>query len=167
MKATKLILRSLEESQENMTKALDGLTQGEVSWCPAEGSNSIAFILWHTILVEDIFINRIIQGGREIYETEGWQEKLGTPTKVYQYTEEELQAWPIPKLEVLMEYANVVQERSLKFLKSITTKKLDEVPLPDRSTNSIGIMLSHLCNEVAMHVGQIAFLRGIQRGLDK
>ena len=167
MEAKELILRSLEESQGYMTKALDGLTQEEVAWCPAEETNSIAFILWHTILVEDSFINRVIQGGKVIYETEGWQEKLGTPTKVYQYTREELQAWPVPKLEVLKEYANSVQERTLTFLKSITTEKLDEVPLPDRSPKSIGAMLSHLCNEIAMHVGQIAYLRGIQRGLDK
>lgn len=167
MNARELILRSLEESQEYMNKTLDGLTQEEVAWCPAGESNSIAFILWHTILVEDIFINRVIQGGKEIYETEGWQEKLGTPTKVYQYTREELQTWPVPKLEVLKEYANSVHERTLTFLRSITAKKLDEVPLPDRSPNSIGMMLSHLCNEIAMHVGQIAYLRGIQRGLDK
>jgi len=167
MKAKELILRSLEENHEYMAKALDGLTQEEVAWCPAEESNSIAFILWHTMLVEDIFINRVIQGGKEIHETEGWQEKLGTPAKAHQFTREELQAWPVPKLEVLKEYANSVQERTLTFLKSITAEKLDEVPLPDTSPNSTGVMLGHLCNEIARHVGQIAYLRGIQRGLDK
>ena len=59
MNARELILRSLEESQEYMTKTLDGLTQEEVAWCPAVEANSIAFILWHTILVEDIFINLV------------------------------------------------------------------------------------------------------------
>jgi len=167
MEAKELILSSLEESQEYTTKALDELTQEEVAWCPTEESNSIAFILWHMTRAEDIFINHIIQGEKELYEAEGWQEKLGTPAKAYQYTEEELRAWPVPKLEVLKEYANSVRERTFTFLKSVTPEMLSEVPLPDRSPLSTGAMLSHLCNEIAMHAGQVAYLRGIQRGLDK
>jgi uncharacterized damage-inducible protein DinB len=148
-------------------KALDELAQDEVAWRPTNSSNSIAFILWHMTRAEDIFINRVMQGKRELYEAEGWDEKLGTPTKTYQYTEEELQAWPVPKVELLKEYTNSVRERTLTFLKPITSKKLSEVPMPERSPLSIGAMLSHLCNEIAMHAGQIAYLRGMQRGLDK
>ena len=148
-------------------KALDELTRDEVAWRPTNSSNSIAFILWHMTRAEDIFINRVMQGKGELYEAEGWYEKLGTPTKIYQYTEEELQAWPVPKVELLKEYTNSIRERTLTFLKPITSKKLSEVPMPERSPLSIGAMLSHLCNEIAIHAGQIAYLRGMQRGLDK
>ena len=55
-----------------------------------------------------------------------------------QYTVEELQAWPVPKLEVLRQYAD-----------------------------SVGTILGRMSTEIALHVGQIAYLRGIQRGLDK
>ena len=167
MEAKELILRSLEQSEGYLTKALDGLTQEEAAWSPGVECNSIAFILWHMTRVEDFFVNRVIQREAELYEAEGWQEKLGTPVKAYQYTVEELQAWPVPELEVLRGYVNSVREKTVAFLKSIPPEKLSEVPRPDRSPDSIGATLGHISTEIALHVGQIAYLRGVQRGLDK
>ena len=167
MDAKELLLRSLEESQGYLTKALDGLTQEEATWSPSLECNSIAFILWHTIRVEDFFVNRVIQRGKELYEAEKWQDKLGTPAKAYQLTLEELQAWQAPKLEILREYADLVRQNTLAFLKSIPAERLSEVPRPDRSPDSIGTTLGHMSTEIALHVGQITYLRGMQRGLDK
>jgi len=167
MDAKDLLLRSLEQSHGYLTKALDGLTQEEATWSPSPECNSIAFILWHTTRVEDFFVNRVIQRGKELYETEKWQEKLGTPLKAYQYSVEELQAWPAPKLEILKEYVKSVRQKTLAFLNSIPPERLSEVPRPDRSPDSIGATLEHMTTEIALHVGQIAYLRGIQRGLDK
>ncbi len=167
MDVKELLLRSLEESQGYLTKALDGLTQDEATWSPSLECNSIAFILWHTVRVEDFFVNRVIQHGKELYEAEGWQVKLGTPIKAYQLTVEELQAWRAPKLEVLREYGNSVRQKTVAFLKSISPDRLSEVPRPDRSSDSIGAILGHMSTEIALHVGQITYLRGMQRGLDK
>ena len=167
MDAKELILRSLEQSQGYLTGALDGLTQEEFAWSPGPECNNIAFILWHIARVEDFYVNRVIQREKELHETEGWQEKLGTPVKAYGLTVEELQAWPVPKLEDLRGYANAVRENTLAFLKSIPPEKLDEVPRPDRSPDPIGATLGHMSTEIALHVGQICYLRGVQRGLDK
>ena len=167
MEDKELLLRSLEQSQGYLTKALDGLTQEEATYSPTPECNSIAFILWHMTRVEDFFVNRVIQREKELYETKGWQEKLGTPVKAYQYSAEELQAWPAPKLEVLREYADSVREKTLAFINSIPPERLTEVPRPDRSPDSIGVTLGHMSTEIAMHVGQIAYLRGVQHGLDK
>ncbi len=167
MEIKEVILKSLEQSQGYLTKALDGLTQEEVAWSPNAECNNIAFILWHTARVEDFFVNRVIQHGKELYEAAGWQEKLDTPIKAYQYTVEELQTWPVPKLEVLREYANAVREKTLALIKSISPEKLSEVPRPERSPDSIGAILGRISTEIALHTGQIAYLRGAQRGLDK
>ncbi len=167
MEAKELILRSLEQSQRYLTNALDGLTQEEVAWSPGAECNSIAFILWHMTRVEDSFVNRLIQREKELYEAESWQEKLGTPVKAYQYTVEELQAWSVPQLEILREYANSVREKTLALLQSIPPEKLSELARPDRPPDTIGAILARLSTEIALHVGQIAYLRGVQRGLDK
>ena len=167
MEAKELLLRSLEQSQGYLTKALDGLAQEEAAWSPTPECNSITFILWHMTRVEDFFVNRVIKREKELYETERWQEKLGTPVKAYQYTVEELQAWPAPKLEVLREYADSVREKTTDFVNSTTPEILSEVPRPERSPDSVGVTLGHISTEIALHVGQIAYLRGIQRGLDK
>jgi len=170
METTELILRSLEQSQEYLTKALDGLTQEEATWSPRAECNSIVFIFWHIARVEDFFVNRLFQREEELYEAEGWREKLGTPAKDngYQYTAEQLQTWPAPKLEVLQEYANSVRQKTIDFLKHVTPEKLSEVVTrPNRPPDSIGAILGRISTEIALHVGQIAYLRGVHRGLDK
>jgi uncharacterized damage-inducible protein DinB len=167
MDVKELLLKSLEQSQGYLAKALDGLTREEATWSPSSECNNVSFILWHIARVEDFFVNRVIQRGKELYEAQQWQDKLGTPTKAYQLTLEELQVWPAPKLEILREYANSVRQSTLAFLKAIPTERLSEVPRPDRSPDSIGTTLGHMSTEIALHVGQITYLRGMQRGLDK
>lgn len=176
MEAKDLILKSLKQSQEYLTGALDGLTQEEAAWSPGEECNSIAFILWHIARVEDIFVQRHCQRKEELYEVEGWWEKLGTPATEtgngfkesgYGYTVAQLQAWPVPKIETLRSYADSVCSQTLAFLESLPSQELDEVPWPERPLDSIGSALCHMSTEIALHVGQIAYLRGIQRGLDK
>ena len=169
LEATEMLLSSLEQSQRYLTQALEALTQEESAWSPRDECNSIGFILWHITRVEDFFVNRVIQRENELYEAEGWREKLGTPAREtgYQYTVEQLQAWPVPKLEVLRGYANSVRKKTLALLKSIPSEKLSEVARPERSPDTIGAILGRISTEIALHVGQISYLRGIQRGLDK
>jgi uncharacterized damage-inducible protein DinB len=170
VEAIELIVKSLEQSQGELTKALDGLSQQEVTWSPKPDCNSIAFILWHVSRVEDMFVNRMIQGKPELYET-GWQEKLGTPVGDTggggRYTLEQLQAWTAPKLEILRGYNNVVREATLALLKTLTPAKLDEMHSSTRLPGTIGSLLDRMITEVAMHTGQIAYLRGQQRGINK
>ncbi|MFC1919267.1 DinB family protein [Chloroflexota bacterium] len=161
-----LILRSLDQSQDYLTKALDGLDQNEIAWSPVPGCNNIAFILWHTTRVEDFWINRVILREKELYESKAWQDKLGTPAKAFGYTEEELRDWPVPPLSTLGEYARSVREKTLAVLKSMPTDKLSELARPDRP-DTLGSILCRMVTEIALHVGQIAYLRGAQRGLDK
>lgn len=167
MDAKELILSSLEQSHEYLSKALEGLKQEELAWSPGPECNSIAFILWHTSRVEDFFVNRVIQREKELYESESWQDKLGTPLKVAQYTAEELSAWPVPPLEILQEYVRAVREKTLDLLQSMPSNKLAELARPDRPPDTIGAILGRMSTETALHVGQIAYLRGVQRGLDK
>lgn len=169
MEAKEVLLRSLEQSRGYQTGALDGLTQEEAAWSPCAECNSIAFILWHVTRVEDFFVNRVIQHQPEVYESEGWQQKLGTPVKGtgYEYTAEQLQAWPVPELGIIRGYADSVRQKTLDFIGTVNIEKLSEVPRPDRSSDSVGAILTRITTEIALHVGQIAYLRGVQRGLGK
>jgi len=169
MQLSAAIVKSLEQSQGYLTKALDGLTQEEAAFVPAAESNSIAFILWHMTRVEDFFVIRVIQREVELYEAEGWREKLGTPAKDtgFDYTLEQLQAWPVPKLEIIRGYYDSVRKKTLALLKNITSERLSELARPDRSPDSIGDILCRITTEIALHTGQIAYIRGIKRGLSK
>ena len=169
MQLSAAIVKSLEQSQGYLTKALDGLTQEEAAFVPAAESNSIAFILWHMTRVEDFFVIRVIQREVELYEAEGWREKLGTPAKDtgFDYTLEQLHAWPVPKLEIMRGYYDSIRKKTLALLKNITSERLSELARPDRSPDSIGDILCRITTEIALHTGQIAYIRGIKRGLSK
>jgi hypothetical protein len=119
--------------------------------------------------VEDFFINRVIQRQVELYEAEGWRKKLGTPAKDtgFEYTLEQLRAWPVPKLEIIRGYTESVRKKTLALLKNITSERLSELARPDRSPDSIGDILCRITTEIALHTGQIAYIRGIKRGLNK
>jgi uncharacterized damage-inducible protein DinB len=167
METKEIILKSLEESQRYLNEALEGLTREELARSPGAESNSIIFIYWHLIRVEDIWINRVIRGHGELYDADGWAEKLGTPPKESgaRYDKEKLKAWPVPEMEVLREYAAAVREKTMDLIQSTTTEKMAEVIRPDTRFDTVGAILTHLITEIALHVGQTHYLHGLYRGL--
>jgi uncharacterized damage-inducible protein DinB len=166
METRDIILASLNESWGYLTRALDGATQEEIVWTPAPHSNSLAFILWHVARAEDRWVNLVVRRGSELYETEGWRERLGTPEDGGTgYTEEQLRSWTTPRLEGLREYAQAVHDSTMSLLDSITPEQLLETPDPENPNHTVGGMLAHLITEIALHVGQIDYLRGVHRGL--
>jgi len=165
MDAKQMVSSSLKQSQGYLTRALEGLTQEDVAWRPNEDCNSIAFILWHAVRVEDYFVTRVIQRKTELYEAEGWRERLGTPPDSgYGYTVEQLKTWPVPELGDLRGYANAVRQSTLAFLEQLPPEKMTEPARPDRSPDTIGGILSRISTEMALHMGQIDYLRGLRCG---
>jgi uncharacterized damage-inducible protein DinB len=167
MKATDLIAMSLGESSEYVAEAIKGLSRDELAFRPRPHSNCIAFLLWHLARVEDLWINRILLAGKELYETKGWYKKFGTPAADNGggYDVAKLNAWPVPALSLLKEYAGAVRESTLAYLKTLTITKLDETRDFGWRKGTVGSALSHLITEVAEHSGQIGYIRGIQKGI--
>jgi uncharacterized damage-inducible protein DinB len=168
MKATELIVTSLKESQEYVADAVRGLSQIELAWRPKPHSNCIAFLMWHVARGEDLWINRILMGQKELYETGGWYKKFRTHAQDsgFGYDVAKLDSWPVPPLSLLKEYAGAVREKTLTYLKSLTAAKLDEARDFGWRKGTTGSALAHLITEVAEHSGQIGYLRGIMKGIE-
>jgi uncharacterized damage-inducible protein DinB len=168
MKAIDLIMKSLDENREYIENAIKGLSREELAWRPKPHSNSIAFLLWHLARVEDLWINRILLGEKEAYEAAGWYKKFGTPAQDsgFGYDVEKLKSWPVPKLALLKEYAGIVREKTLAYLKSVNEKKLDEPRDFGWSKGTVGTALAHLITEVGEHSGQIGYIKGIIKGIE-
>jgi len=168
MKATDLILMSLEETKGYIEGALKGLTPEELAWTPKPHSNSIAFLLWHLARVEDIWINRLIQGGKDFYETDGWYKKFGTPAEDsgMGFDVAKLKAWPVPKLELLKDYAAAVRKNTISFVRSLNEKQLAEEKDYHFFKNTVGWALCHLITEVGEHSGQIGYIKGMMKGIE-
>ncbi|OGO19684.1 MAG: hypothetical protein A2Z15_00105 [Chloroflexi bacterium RBG_16_50_11] len=168
MKAIELIMLSLEENSEYVSNAIKGLSRDELAWSPKPHSNSIAFLLWHLARVEDLWINRILLAGKEIYEADNWYKKFGTLAhdSGFGYDVKKLKAWHVPGLELIKKYAAAVRQKTIAYLKSLNEKALDEPRDFGWRKGTTGSALSHLITEVGEHSGQIGYIKGMMKGIE-
>ena len=169
MEIKDLVEQALAEVDQFLVRALDGLTADELAWRPSSEANSIGFIVWHIFRVEDIWLWRLDPSKPQVYEAEAWYEKFGTGVRDtgYQYTAEQLEKFTAPPLSQLSEYGKSVRGRTMQYLKEIAVERLDEKTIKERPEYSIGGVFRHIIVELSLHIGQIAYLRGLQRGLNK
>ena len=172
METTDFILNMLDQMQNALTTAVNSLSHEELTWRPGAEANSIGFIIWHQARCEDAFIQSMIQQKPQVWVSEKWHEKLNLPDNPqnigYGYTSEQVTAFPVPKLKNLLEYAEATRARTVEYLKAIANDSLEHVVQTDFFGKvTIGQIFAILLCEINQHIGQIAYLRGLQRGLNK
>src|SRR5262245_24811764 len=64
----------------NMDYLLDGLNDHQTRLRP-HGMNSLAWIFWHVARVEDGFVSCIVLQRDQLFDQEGWSERLGVQTR--------------------------------------------------------------------------------------
>lgn len=174
MEVKGFLTSTLVDMERRLNTTLEGLSAQELTWRPGPECHSIGFALWHLIRAEDFWLQGFILRQAELYESEGWAQKLGTPPRDngYRYTAAQLASFPVPPLEKLQAYGKSVRHHTLALLRQLPMAKLDEkYPsshiFPQRPEMSIGDVFQHVILELTLHIGQITYLRGMQRGLDK
>lgn len=171
MKTSGFILDTLDRMQNALTAAVDGLSSQEMTWRPGEEANSIGFTLWHQLRCEDVFVQGMIQQKPQVWVSEKWYEKLNLPENPqdvgYGYTAEQVAAFPVPELEDLLEYAEATRGQTVGYVKAMSAESLDKVTHTPFGELTIGQVFAILLCEITQHIGQIAYLRGLQRGLNK
>ncbi len=172
MKTSDFILDMLVRMQQAVTTTVDDLTHEELRSRSRAEANPIGFILWHQLRCEDKFVQGIIQKKPQVWVSEKWYPELNLPENPsdigYGYTVEQVAVFPIPELKDLLRYAQAVRARTVEYLKTMTPDKFDEViQTPFSGELSIGQIFAKLLCEITQHIGQIAYLRGLQRGLNK
>ena len=172
MNLSDFVLDNLERIQRVLTEAVDSLTYEELTWRPGAEANPIGFILWHQVRCEDTYIQSLIRQQPQVWVSEKWYQKLNLPDDPwdngYDYTAEQVAGFPVPELKDLSGYAETVRTRTIACLKTITPERFDEVvQIPDFGSISVGKLLSDMLCELTLHTGQIAYLRGMQKGLNK
>jgi hypothetical protein len=172
MEMRDFILDMLDRVQKELTNAVAGLTHAELKWRPGPETNSIGFVLWHQLRCEDVTVNGWIQREPQLWVSEQWCRKLDLPDDPgddgYGYTAEQVEAFPVPPLEDLLGYGAAVRARTGQYLKSLGCDELDRVVHIEPVSEDVKVsqLLSSLLAEIALHVGQIAYLRGLQRGIN-
>ncbi len=175
MESKELIRAGLENIKRIVDRTLDGLTYDEVSWHPKPDANSIGLILLHMARSEDSFVNRLILGKSQLWETGKWYEKLNKELDDAgsHYTEEQVAGFIVPDLQELQAYTDAVRKQTLDYLTIITPEDLDkQLEMPQmgsikRPPTTIGMILLMNVTHLSQHAGEISYLRGLKRGMDK
>lgn len=166
---------------ERLKQAMDGLTTAELNWWPGQESNSIAFIAWHSARIEDGWTHRFAQGIDDVWVMNNWYQKFGLPQRDTgaRYTLAQLANFPTLTMDDLRGYALDVQMATLDFVRTLSAEGFDvepkRAPFAERIDDpsafgydfTVSRMYRQMFGELNQHLGQIRYLRGMQRGLDK
>ncbi|MBI14847.1 MAG: hypothetical protein CL782_01105 [Chloroflexi bacterium] len=163
------IKSGLDEYYEILNKSLDTLSQEELIFRPQIHSNSIVFLVWHMAMVEDWLTNEILLNNEKIWIIDKYYEKFPDlkEKRGYGFSQEELDKFPNMDIEWLINYYDVVRNNTNKLLENITEKDL-YLKYEFKSEEVTGyFILGRLITELSQHLGQVSYIRGMLRGLNK
>ncbi|MBI2859780.1 MAG: DinB family protein [Chloroflexi bacterium] len=170
MQTRDFIQMGLDRATEATRKAIDGLTCEELKWRPGPGANSIGLILFHQARSEDSIVNTRIQRKPQVWEVERWYERMNLPSAEVgsHYTVEQVNSFHVPELKHMLAYGDAVRARTVECLNGMTNDRFDKIITVERLGDvAIGFVFARLLVHASTHVGDISYLRGLQRGLDK
>ena len=161
----------LNEAFDKLNRVLDGLSDDELHWQPTLHANSIDWMVWHMARVEDNLVNVVLQNQDPIWERDGWSDRLGIPytgagAGMSMNEIREMGCIDVPK--VMEYYVSIRKETSHYFQNVMHVDDLSRIieHTNFRGWTGAGILGRPLCEE-AEHLGQIEYLRGMMRGLNK
>lgn len=183
MPTKELIQSGLANVKRTLDRTLNTLTPAELKWQPRPDANSIQIILFHMARLEDSNVQSRLQGKLQLWESEKWYQKLHKDAKDNggHYTAEQVAVFAVPDTKDLLGYLEAGRSKTLEYLKDLTEGDFDRKitlpaygPPPAAGTPprppielTVGMLLLMTVTHLAQHAGEISFLRGLQRGMDK
>jgi hypothetical protein len=170
MEVKEFIKSQLEGADMAIKRVIDTLTQEEITWQPKSGCNSIGLILFHVYKTEDSFIHAMLQQKKELWETDKWFEKVGLPANVesaHFSGPEQVDAFKVPKLQPILDYGVAVRKDTLAYLNTLNPADFDKKIEMRFGPMPMAMVFSILISHAASHGGEMSYIRGLKRGMDK
>ena len=161
----------VNEHFSKLNRALNGLSDDELSWRPTLESNTIDWMVWHMARVEDNLVNVVLQKQDPIWERDGWGERLGISYNGAGagMTMDEIRDMGRINVPKVMEYYRSIRNATSDYF--VNVMREDDLSRVIEHTNFRGwtgaAILGRLLCEEAEHLGQIEYLRGMMRGMNK
>ena len=170
----KIVDAGLKETFDDLEEALDGLTEDELNWRPTLDSNCVSWLVWHMARVEDNWVNIRLRGQDSIWDEMSWAQKLGVDVQGngWGQSAEDIRAMPRLDVPAVMKYYREVRTATTSYFEDEMQESDLAAVVKHPSGDSrldwtYDNVLGHLLAEEAQHLGQVAYLRGMMRGLDK
>jgi uncharacterized damage-inducible protein DinB len=168
MRSRELLLYAFDQVRDILRAAVDGLSVDDLARPVAPGANTIGWLAWHLLRVQDDHVADVA-GREQVWTAEGWFERFALSFDAtatgYGFDTDEVAAVRVPSGELLLGYATAVSARTAEFLRGLSDDDLARVV--DESYDppvTLGVRLVSVLSDDLQHVGQAAFARGLLPG---
>lgn len=163
-----VLIDGIEQMNEWMDAALDGLTPEQVNYLPEGKTTSIGFNAWHVFRTQDNIVNFVFQRKSPIWMEQGYLEKTGLP-KVEQGTGMDMEvarSLKFDDLALLREYGRKAGDACVEYLKNVDLDSLNEVQMikPLGEMPRWKVFRQVCMTHGFMHLGEVNAVKG-QLGL--
>jgi len=163
MESSELLVQAYSHISRVVHQAADNLSQDQLTYRPEEGSNSIAWLVWHLTRVQDSHLSNVTQL-EETWLTEEWSDRFGMPgstTIGFGDGPEEVAAIRPPRA-ILLGYHDRVAGRVIDYLPTVDADELDRIVDTNYDPDvTAGVRLVSVIQDNLQHAGQARYLRGM------
>jgi uncharacterized damage-inducible protein DinB len=150
---------------EHVHGIADGLTTDDLTFAPADGANTIGWLLWHLTRVQDHHVAELLDH-EQVWSAGEWATRFslppGAPDTGYGHTPEQVRAVRPESAAAVIEYFDAVDARTRELLSSLTAADLDRI-VDERwdPPVSLGVRLISIADDDIQHAGQAAYVKGV------
>ncbi|HVV10284.1 mycothiol transferase [Amycolatopsis sp.] len=144
--------------------AVKSLTADQLAERLDDGTNSIAWLVWHLTRVQDDHLADL-EDAPQVWTEQGWHERFGLPLDEadtgYGHSPEQV-ASVRASASLLTGYHDAVHDQTVAWLGNLKESELDRIV--DEAWDppvTLGVRLVSVLSDDLQHAGQAAFLRGI------
>ena len=167
------IQKSVTRYYGSLLDALEGLSREELEFQPRADCMSIGFLVWHCARAHDFLVQTVMKGAGQLWVEEGWAERLGrgpaNPLDTgFGFSAEQVQGFEVPPTAALLAYAEATQANVLDHISQVDDEALESIWVngPAGGKLTLSSVYQQMLWELNQHIGQIAYLRGMQRGIE-
>jgi hypothetical protein len=129
-----LYLQRHHEAHNGWRWLIESLSEKQMRTRPHEAVNSIAWIYWHVARAEDIALNRLASDGSQVFDDEGWANRLQVPFRHFgvEMTKAEVSALSEQvDLAAVGAYWDAVRKRTLQVVDGLDSSTLSSDVSPE------------------------------------
>ena len=160
-----LLVDAFDRIREGAQDAVAGLTPDQLAERPSDRANSIGWLVWHLVRVQDDHLAAVADR-EQVWTAQGWHERFGLPFDAedtgYGHTSDQVAQVRGLGADDLVGYLEAVHAVTVDFVRPLTPDDLGRV-VDERwdPPVTLGVRLVSVVNDDQQHVGQAAFIRGL------
>ncbi len=165
MNTGELLVDAFDRVRGVVHRAVDGMTADQLVFRPVDGTNSIAWLVWHLTRIQDDHI-AAAAGTEQTWTADGWAERFGLPFDSadtgYGHGTEDVEAVRVPAGELLIGYHDAVHHQTVQYVQGLTERDLDRIV--DEAWDppvTLGVRLISVISDDLQHAGQASYVRGV------